>query len=142
MMLHEAIRLGAMLRPQCFGQYSHLDAQGVRYTCAISGALEAMGFSDLRIMFPSPLTVDECFVRQWPWAAELQVDNPANGHARAADVRIMIAILNDEGWTRERIADWLQPIEEAYLAQQAHDAYFAAVKARLDEAERPVEVAR
>lgn len=138
MKLYEAIRLGAMLRPQAFGFLMVKDGGG---SCAIGSALEAVGvrFSDrgLNSLSPEPGSHADRF---WPWIEHTDAVDPIEGHCYSVWM-IIVNLNNEYRWTREAIADWLQPIEEAYLSK-SHDAHVGAIKARLDEAERPVEVAR
>lgn len=79
MKLSEAIRLGALLHPQCFDtMVLHNDSGSVVGTCALGAAAEA-GFK--------LHTVDIL-------------------------LRSKITRLNDRaGWTRERIADWVESFE-------------------------------
>lgn len=94
MRLSEAIRLGAMLDPQVFGVTANEYG-----TCAIGGALKAIGVSG---------QYNEA-LNHWPIAGEI-VTNPVRG-----DMHLLFGIvreLNDEHeWTRERIADWVESIE-------------------------------
>lgn len=81
--LSAAIRIGAKKRPQCNG---HFFAEGG--SCAIGAALEALtglsNFEDDRV--PSPETA-------WPEMRHLS--------GKVYD-------MNDGGFTREEIADWLE----------------------------------
>lgn len=93
----DAIRLGAMNRPQAF--FRAFDGVG---TCANGAALEAVG------RLPSAY-IDVVDV----WAvASLCVTQPVTGH----EMMVVSAVreLNDEyRWTREDIADWVESIERA-----------------------------
>lgn len=94
MKLSEAIRLGALLHPQCFGsnyQYDPHDGHAVA-TCAI-GAAHAAGFdifgSTLSALARSPI---------FPCRKMMLLD--------------VITDLNDmHKWTREQIADWVASVE-------------------------------
>lgn len=94
MRLSDAIRLGAMLHPQCFGVSAKKDNHGTTIaTCALGAAHEA-------------------------------------GYQFAADsasqlVYFSVASLNDQGQTREHIADWLDRIErrEESAAVDASDPH-------------------
>lgn len=121
MKLSEAIRLGAMLHPQCFGSMNRWRDGGdlpsavgddeVIATCAL-GAAEAAGYPDTFSVSSSDMVCPEC--PQW-----------TNG------LEQVVAHLNDRHrWTRERIADWVATVEpvststgsttgstEAYLAK-------------------------
>lgn len=96
MKLSEAIRLGAMLRPQVFG----VTADDVG-TCALGGALEAIGRGHLKY-HDSPT--------HWPVAGAVVV-HPVQGYDH-----VLFGVarsLNDEHrWTREQIADWVETIEQ------------------------------
>ena len=114
MRLSEAIRLGAMLHPQCFGalyEYRPGPAdvtaneklprrvwrtRGVMKSCALGAALMA-GYSETFENEYAPVIKRCC---------------PA---CRAPDCLTQtISHLNDRHrWTREAIADWVQTIEEA-----------------------------
>lgn len=84
--LSEAIRIGARLRPQCVGEY-FMDGR----SCAYGAAWEAMG----RLPY-----------EKMP-AAVTQVCEEL-GFYVPLDVAVKVYSLNDSGWTRERIADWLE----------------------------------
>lgn len=97
MRLSEAIRLGAMLKPQGFDDYRTDDGR----TCAVGAAQEAMGGA-------------AAFV------AWQQLEHTVGGHCplcgltKTEDgVRInVVPHLNDcHRWTREQIADWVETVE-------------------------------
>jgi len=116
--LSEAIRMGAMLRPQMRGKM--LDEQG---SCALGAAAEANGaknFSDLRTLYP--------------WIFEISdYEIPGMGGFKATSVARVIMCLNDIcHWTREQIADW---VEKNELHQEEGMALYPA-------AEEPELVAR
>ena len=105
MKLSEAIRLGAMNRPQGF--YRLYD-QG--RTCAMGAAAEAMGILDhenncyidghkskIKHWTPVAMTMTPC-----PACEEYGIDNMQ---------RVMVHLNNDHRWSRERIADWVETIE-------------------------------
>ena len=116
MQLSEAIRLGAMLRPQARGWLVRdvfVPTRGWRGwlgrgkmttgTCALGAALEAVGMAaDLGSVW-----------HMWPWTlnrSELCPVCPVCGIARMASG--IIWHLNDShDWTREQIADWVATIE-------------------------------
>lgn len=105
--LSEAIRLGAMIRPQGRGQYySAISGK----SCAIGAAAEACGLD---------ITTDqvkESVIRAWPWV-EQEVQRPAGvtlSIISVGKVIEMVPCLNDfADWTREQIADWIATIEPA-----------------------------
>lgn len=101
MRLSEAIRLGAMLRPQAVNFYFR-DGN----SCALGGALEATG-SDYNEM--SYFANEELQMR-WPWAFTTPAVCPLC--LGRATVRQVISHLNNEHrWTREQIAAWVESVE-------------------------------
>lgn len=96
MKLSEAIRLGAMLKPQGFGHgsgYPHASA-----TCALGAAYEA---SDCGAGWAS-------LEKRFPVVNALPLKCPTCGKANPG----MVPHLNDDHrWTREQIADWVESIE-------------------------------
>lgn len=114
MRLSEAIRLGAMLKPQAFGDFS--DGTG---TCAWGAANEAIGKS-----------VDDDYVDdEWMDVCHADVRCPECGDCRGttdkdADGQSRVASLiehfnDDHLWTRERIADWLEGVEAKHATTTA-----------------------
>lgn len=100
----EAIRLGAMLRPQCFNAMYKNNG-----SCALGAAREAVGASNAASFVT-------CIV--WPWTGTLHncpVGCDANQiypGANKSCVTTIVVHLNDvHHWTRERIADWVESIE-------------------------------
>ena len=110
--LSEAIRLGAMMKPQGFGAY--FTGGG---SCAIGAALDAIGRRRLAEV-------------HWPIlmcrldAAMIPVQMPEGC------VGTVIAYMNDDyKWTREEIADWVEGIE----AQQVDAVVDAPMSMVVDE---------
>lgn len=94
--LSAAIRLGSMLKPQGFGHYAY---QGDG-SCALVAAAEAMGISYVAVDWQDLIeelgvaVCPECGVRPRP------------------AVKVITVHLNDKHkWTRERIADFVEQIE-------------------------------
>lgn len=96
MRLSEAIRLGAMLKPQGFGVLR--DASGA--TCALGAALDAIGhgenYTAAYIEFP---------------ICRASLIHPVRGGA-SIGMYVLMTLNDDHRWTREQIADWVQTIEE------------------------------
>lgn len=111
MRLSEAIRLGAMLKPQAFGTLW----RGVG-SCALGAAYDALGCAPFE--FPREIerfaaqTIAVCPACEscWgPWP-------PLSGVA-------VIGHLNDDHrWTREQIADWVARVELTDAPPAAADA--------------------
>src|SRR5688572_14543061 len=107
MRLSEAIRLGAMLKPQGFRALR----DGGR-TCAYGAAYEAAGvpFEEWRKL---PKDVAEARLAEvFPIIPTLFHPCPACGLNFWIAAGIVITHLNDtHRWTREQIADWVETIE-------------------------------
>lgn len=109
MKFSEAIRLGAMMKPQAFGKT--FDGEG--RTCAVGAAYDAIGkltapgfaIDQLNEVFPIIATLHKkscpvCSTDDFGWW--------------------VIPHLNDEHkWTREQIAEWVEMIERAQEQPQA-----------------------
>lgn len=109
MYLFEAIRLGAMSKPQGFGTRSaNIENDTL---CAVGAAKFAVGckeryFSGIYSIFPVVYGLAE---------------NLATGE-KSASILDCIWWLNDSlKWTREQIAQWLEPIELAYYKAHPED---------------------
>lgn len=100
MKLSEAIRLGAMLKPQSF--YDYEIAGG---TCAIGAALDAIGalssFDDDAEFFP--------ILRR----EQRDVQCPACRQWLSYASGVIVHLNDAHHWTRERIADWVETVEAA-----------------------------
>ena len=103
MKISDAIRLGSMLGPQCFGVLEEFGG-----TCALGAAYKAAGLQMELDSLHNFVLIEQTFpllYRAWhiacPDCQRIQQDL---GNA--------IAHLNDRhAWTRERIADWVQALE-------------------------------
>lgn len=127
MKLSEAIRLGAMLRPQAYGTYFSFSLSA---SCAIGAALEARyGLETAKKVIEVEATL--------PWPdldLERVVECPAiNGGLMGPCLQMsnamgsLIAHLNDvHRWTRERIADWVE--EQEKLQAQAKESAKAEIR--------------
>lgn len=111
MKLSEAMKLGAMLRPQGFiGNVRPSDPRDG--TCALQAALEAIGI----VNRPPHMTS----VKHWPWTMR-HSRCPACGED--GDVNSLVGCLNDKDrWTREQIAGWIATIEPAETPEVTPDA--------------------
>ena len=110
MRLSEAIRLGAMLRPQTFNE--RLTKRG---SCAWGAALETVGCVEVGTPWPAVAPVALAW---WPWAFRVDsstlVASPcACGGELSATwaAGIIVHLNNKHRWTREAIADWVETIE-------------------------------
>lgn len=102
MRLSEAIRLGAMLRPQV--RYFFFDRDG---SCALGAACEAISLKEHDVMFYYGKGILEAF----PILCARSVACPVCAATDTA-FRIVGCHLNDKHeWTREAIADWVETIE-------------------------------
>ena len=116
MKLSEAIRLGAMLRPQGFGRV--LDRNG--RTCALGAAYEAVGIS---------LTQPGEIPKNWlpmldyaPWSIPCPAcggrQTKADNYRKFTFGETVVTHLNDvHKWTREAIADWVATVEPEEMVQ-------------------------
>ncbi len=116
MKLSEAIRLGAMMKPQAFGTW--FDGEG---TCATGAALDAMGFLGNPEAFPSR-EIEEVLIAPYLASPQFKRHSAELGGNRKRPCRcngkdgvgpIMVHLNNRHRWTRERIADWVETIENA-----------------------------
>lgn len=113
MTLSEAIRLGAALRPQGFGEFERHGR-----TCAIGAAMEATAFWQTAVwpegwmaLFNQATTCPDAGC-QFAWPVD-----------EARLVWDVIVHLNDHHrWARERIADWVETLERADAAPAAEKA--------------------
>lgn len=112
MRLSEAIRLGAMMKPQ--GQFYHNAAMDS--TCAMGAALDAVGALWEVPMAHAQGDQHVPARQRWPWAFE-QIGCPVCGTTpkdRGVTSSTVAHIHNKHGWTREQIADWVETIEAAH----------------------------
>src|SRR5918994_57756 len=97
MRLSEAIRLGAMMRPQAFRTLLTDDG-----AYAFGAALLAVGARPEEAV-PSALD-------RWPWASTVSADCPGCGRSRTL-FRVITHLNDRHRWTREQIAKWVAAIE-------------------------------
>jgi hypothetical protein len=103
MKLSEAIREGAAIRPQAFGNYIDITGTGQVCTCALGAAYEVI-FGHLPKNDQPGLRQD--LIGQCPDTGRL-IQMPES----IFEISVMQAIVHlndDEEWTREEIADWLE----------------------------------
>lgn len=103
-----AERLGSMLHPQVIGFLHHVGADGILRTCAWGAALDAAGCApDLNAM-----------LEEWQLLSDMTCQIP--NYPGLMTLSVAISTLNDcMGWTRERIADWVEEKEREFEQQQA-----------------------
>lgn len=119
MKLSEAIRLGAMLRPlQAFDVLFNPETGA---TCAMGAAGEAVGVLDTSRRNAWKTDAKSKAPKEWRWVVKPAscplcgdvFDMPVMFPRYKRDTQAVIVHLNnDHRWTRERIADWVQGIEE------------------------------
>lgn len=132
--LSEAIRLGAMLKPQCTGKL--MTVSGPEKTCALGAALDSIGaIKRERVIFQHDddaipalrYTEPEDL---WPILRTLII-HPVD--AVACDLQSVIISLNDDYlWTREGIADWVETIEKDADGSHIKNRDTGAVAAGMD----------
>lgn len=125
MKLSEAIRLGSMMKPQGFWEYAYQAEFGApATTCALGAAFDAIG--ELDYVMESD---EEWDYAKFPVLAVQVSCCPQCGTHCAETVDSVVPHLNDSHeWTRERIADWVESIEQQQ-AQSEADALHARVLA-------------
>lgn len=110
MKLSEAIRLGAMLKPQAYG---YILTPGGDMTCAWGSAYEAIGMRIRAGQYGRSSKAPA----EWRKFASIVMVGPEGGKPRS--IGSIIERLNDSGkWTRERIADWVESIENAQVTPE------------------------
>lgn len=109
MRLSEAIRLGAMLKPQAFGDYT--DGIG---SCAWGAANEAMGRPvDHEEVDDAWLVMLHPPVAHCPACGIVALSTPIDDAEGQGAIAFLVEHLNDDHrWTREAIADWVETIEQ------------------------------
>ncbi|HXJ11752.1 MAG TPA: hypothetical protein VNH19_05710 [Candidatus Limnocylindrales bacterium] len=109
MKLSEAIRLGAMLRPQGFHNYFYHDGSG---SCALGSAAEAAGLFNAD-NFEEHVNKSQTLTSAFPLLPQFVPHPHSAFRGRRMSLDTIVPCLNDNGWTRERIADWVQTIEDS-----------------------------
>ncbi len=108
MKLSEAMRLGAILRPQCVGRLFSSNGE----SCAMGAVIEACGIEDKNPH--CTVAIWNTTIERFPMLAwgHSRFVFPEMGGAYRGDLWDAIVALNNvHKWTRERIADWVETIE-------------------------------
>lgn len=113
MLLNEALRLGAMLRPQCSDYF--FDGTS---SCAIGAVFEATGVAT-PITGVNQVHVD-ALVRMFP-ILKMSICRTPEGKT-SHPLWNVIMEMNNYGMTRESVANWVQEIEDHWVAQLAQPA--------------------
>lgn len=115
MRLSEAMRLGAMMKPQCTGRLFTTDGR----SCALGAAAEAMGIAPTytnHVGDRIPVIEEGRWPVEWQALLSKTVTHPSVCPSAGMSADYIIQCLNDgRHWTREQIADWVETLE----AQQA-----------------------
>jgi len=115
MQLSEAMRLGAMLRPQArggpFQSSIHVSKDGewsrVVASCALGAAHEALGGGTQSLSY-TPLKHFDALLTRRVLQPCTCYDAPGSAIMPTGRIDATVMHLNDHhGWTREQIADWL-----------------------------------
>lgn len=112
MTLSEAIRLGAMLKPQGFRSMASYASSHA--TCALGAAADALG-----------LACGTALDLRYPWLSKRIEGCDVGGTHRCREIETLLETvwhLNDQHrWTREQIADWVETIEQQQELTRAGD---------------------
>lgn len=113
--LSEAIRLGAMVTPQCTRRFYHDGA-----TCAFGSALHAVGA--LNRENPMDSEQNQFIYQRWP-LTEQRAACPVCGMVAKMFIVGAFCLNDTHHWTREQIADWVETLEpkDAPVEQPAAD---------------------
>jgi hypothetical protein len=108
MKLSEAIRLGAMLKPQRFGGL-YVDSG----TCALGAAMDAIGALPKKQSVICSDAEWEPALRLWGGLLDRRVAHPVNASPEDLVCHVITNLNDSHKWTREQIADWVETIEVA-----------------------------
>lgn len=105
----EAMRLGAMMRPQAFFKLHDTDTGG---SCALGAVADALGALQAS---ENAYTPDKNFKIPAHWKAigRHTLCPHCDQHVGTQIDHVIIHLNNDVRWTRERIADWIETVEAA-----------------------------
>lgn len=113
MKLSEAMRLGAMIRPQCFNELFANFGLPSEESCALGAAIEGAGLKKGNKIWDNEL----------PLAWKNLLARPARCpicHGSEIVHAIVVHLNNEHHWTRERIAtEFVEPIERQLEANRA-----------------------
>ena len=101
MKLSEAIRVGSKMRPQAFGSFYVKMPGEPKSGCVLGAAADGSGNSNLDILLHE----------LWP-VIKHKVSCPACEQPISIIHKVMIHLNDGHRWTREAIADWIEPFEE------------------------------
>lgn len=119
MKLSEAIRLGAMLKPQAFGHY-WVDGG----SCAIGAACDAAGVGALGVAeFEGQFL--SIYVQPCP---ECGIRPDSRGEYAAGFINTVMHLNDIHFWLREQIAEWIATIEAQQVAEQPDVAAVAGAQ--------------
>jgi len=113
MKLSEAMRLGAMMRPQAFGVLINRDTGG---TCAIGAVMDAVGILG---QFGAHGRLQEVYP-ELTFQSVGGTINPITG-AVYSRWQTIVDLNNYHKWTRERIADWIEQTFETPQSKEGGD---------------------
>lgn len=124
MKLSEAIRLGAMALPECHGPVIEWDLSDHVWSpcgaCLLGSAWFALRGHEMTFAtyyrgdaLDNVTKAEEVLTAQWPWVTR-DVPDP-NGGAEAPVLRRAMILYEYSGWSRERVADWIESLEATVL---------------------------
>jgi hypothetical protein len=107
--LSEAIRLGAMMKPQGTGRL----LRGGR-SCALGAALDAVGRLEGQEMPTDRVDgwLYDVLAQIWPWAVEAVVVDPCHQGLHLPVVDACWKLNDIQRYTREQVADWVEEQEK------------------------------
>lgn len=104
MKLSEAIREGAKLRPQGFGGFVTLDSNNVTCTCVIAAAFEALTG---KLPDINRDRIIETVAQKTGVPYRVEIVHPVFNY-QTNPYHAAYALNDNERWTREQIAAWLE----------------------------------
>lgn len=123
MKLSEAIRLGAMKRPQAFGVLFHRREGS---TCAWGAALDAIGTLDKILVGMNEQQQQDLIRASFPdvhkWGMMMCPSCPTSWLTYRTALDTLIHLNDRHEWSRQRIADWVETIEARHEAPATPEA--------------------